>query len=130
MEGEYRTLSLYPGGHLMAHIRPQLGKGFVSSQEVAGLKDGRMVKVAGLIIRRQRPYGRSGVVFLTLEDEFGHIPLMVWPKVYERYRAQLRAPLVLVTGIVSRWDGTMNIVARQVETADAAEYPPRSKDWG
>ena len=52
--------------------------------------------MAGLVIRRQRPLSRA--VFMTLEDEFGHIPLMVMPKVYERYRMVLREPLVKVWG--------------------------------
>ncbi|MGI5836805.1 MAG: OB-fold nucleic acid binding domain-containing protein, partial [Chloroflexota bacterium] len=129
MEGEYRTLNLYPGGHLMAHLRPQLPLGVLSSEDVSRMEDGQRVQVAGLIIRRQRPHPHSGVVFLTLEDEFGHIPLIIWPQLYERYRAQFRFPVVLVTGIVSRRDGTMNVVVQRVEASSEVGYAPPSKNW-
>lgn len=129
MEGEYRTLNLYPDGHLMARLRPRLPLGVLSSKEIAQREDGQRVRVAGLIIRRQRPHPHSGVVFLTLEDEFGHIPLIIWPQMYERYRAQFRFPVVLVTGIVSRRDGTMNVVVQRVEASGAVEYAPPSKNW-
>ena len=66
MAGEYRTLGLYPSGHLMAHLRQYLGEDVAPSFMVSTLPDGTEVKVAGLVIRRQRPGTASGVVFLTL----------------------------------------------------------------
>jgi len=51
---------------------------------------------AGLVIRRQRPRGK--VVFITLEDEFGHIPLMVFPQVYERQELKFKSPFLIVKG--------------------------------
>ena len=35
---------------------------------------------------RQRPGTASGVVFVTLEDEFGIANLVVWPKVFDAHR--------------------------------------------
>jgi error-prone DNA polymerase len=128
MAGEYRTLGLYPDGHLMALLRPQLGPGVLTSQDVPGLEDGQEVTVAGLVIRRQRPLSRA--VFITLEDEFGHIPLMVWPRTYERYRLALREPLLKVRGSVSRRDGTLNIAVHHVETLKAPREVPKAKNWG
>ena len=82
MQDEYSVLSLYPGGHVMARLRPRLSKKLIRSKDIAKLGDGAAVSIAGLVIRRQRPRGK--VVFITLEDEFGHVPCMVFPKVYER----------------------------------------------
>ena len=127
MMDEYRTLGLHPKGHLMAMLRPHLPPEVLSSQEMPGLADGEEVTVAGLVIRRQRPLGKA--VFVTLEDEFGHIPLAVWPRVYERYRLVLREPVLIMRGEVSRRDGTMNIVAKHVEQAPAARYLPKAKSW-
>jgi error-prone DNA polymerase len=62
-------------------------------QQILDVPEGAQVIVAGLVIRCQRSLGRA--VFITLEDEFGHIPLMVWPKVYQRLRLVLRESLLI-----------------------------------
>ena len=61
-------------------------------------------------------------VFIALEDETGHIPLVVWPKVYQRYKRELASPLVLATGTVARREGSFNIV---VATAKGLRWPER-----
>ena len=128
MESEYRTMGLHPEGHVMGHLRSQL-RGVPTSEQVPLLEDGATVRVAGLVIRRQRPLGKA--VFITLEDELGHIPLVVWPKVYERYREVLREPFLLATGTVSRRDGTMNIVVLHAEPLAALNVAaPKAKSWG
>ena len=127
MEEEYRTMGLHPGGHVMAYLRAQLGPDVITSTEVAGLEDGTLVTVAGLVIRRQRPLGKA--VFITLEDEHGHTPLVLWPKTYERYRQVFRAPLVVVSGTVSRREGTMNVLVTGARAMPTFEVAPKSKDW-
>ena len=74
MEDEYRALGLYPKGHLMGMLREHLDNRVLTSQELLQLLDGTPV-VAGLVVRRQRPLGKT--VYITLEDEFGHSPLEV-----------------------------------------------------
>ena len=128
MAGEYQTMGVYPGGHLMAHVRPHLPKEVIPSHDVPDLEDGKNVTVAGLVIRRQRPLAKA--VFITLEDEFGHVPMIVWPAVYERYRLVLREPVLLARGVVSRRDGTMNIVLTHAESLEMLVDTPRSKNWG
>ena len=44
------------------------------------------MKVAGLVVARQRPATAKGVTFMLLEDEWGTINLIVTPPVYERHR--------------------------------------------
>ena len=54
---------------------------------------------AGLAVARQRPSTAAGIVFMLLEDEHGHVNLVVHPDVYERHRAIVRGePLLLVHG--------------------------------
>ena len=127
MAGEYRTMGIYPEGHLMAKLRPHLGQEVVPSDEVLHLEDGREVTVIGLVIRRQRPLAKA--VFLTLEDEFGHTPIVVWPKTYERYRLVLREPLLKVRGKVSRREGTLNIVLTHAEELHDPRDLPDSRSW-
>jgi error-prone DNA polymerase len=84
----------------MGMLRPYLDQQILTSQQILDVPEGAQVTVAGLVIRCQRPLGRA--VFITLEDEFGHIPLMVWPKVYHRLRLVLRESLLIARGVLSR----------------------------
>jgi len=127
MGEEYRILGLYPEGHLMALARPHLRRGILSSRDLDTKADGDIVTVAGLVIRRQRPLAKA--VFLTLEDEFGHIPLVVWPGEFAKYRQIIREPLLIIRGEVSRRSGTMNIVTKHVEPMPAMDHLPKSKSW-
>jgi error-prone DNA polymerase len=113
MMEEYNVLSLFPAGHIMASLRPSFDSNVRSSKDIAQLGDGAEVTTAGLVIRRQRPLGR--MVFITLEDEFGHIPLMVFPQVYERNEHKFKAPFLIVKGEIVRREGTENIMVTQVK---------------
>ncbi len=128
MMGEYRTLGLYPDGHIMTQIRPSLDKNVLPSYQVQDLEEGSEVTVAGLVVRRQHP--SANAIFITLEDEFGHIPLVIWPKVYERYRLVLREPVLKVKGVVSRRDDALNIVASSVSSIETTGALPKAKNWG
>ena len=139
MAGEYQTMGLYPRGHLMAKLRPALSADVVPSHDLPGLEDGTEVTVAGLVIRRQRPLSKA--VFITLEDEFSHIPMVVWPRTYRRLRLVLREPLLKARGFVSRRDGTMNIVLTHAEaiggprplpsarSVDGSPGLPKARSW-
>ena len=128
MLGEYRTMGVHPDSHLMAYMREHLPKEVTTSQDVPGLPDGAEVTVAGLVIRRQHP--RTNAVFITLEDEFGHIPLVVWPQVFDRYRFEIREPVLKVRGLVSRREGTLNVAARHIIGIPLDHSLPPSKNWG
>ena len=127
MNNEYRTMGLYPSGHIMEQIRQRLGLKVTTSLEVANLEDGAPVTVAGLVIRRQRPLAKA--VFITLEDEYGHTPLIIWPKVYERFRQVLKEPLLLAEGTVSHREGTMNVVMSHAQAISSMEEAPKAKNW-
>ena len=77
---------------------------------------GRRVAVAGLVILRQRPGTARGVVFLTLEDETGVVNVIVWRKLFERFRrAVIAGRLLRVTGRVERQAGVIHMVAEVIE---------------
>ena len=127
MKEEYNLLSLYPDGHIMAKLRPRLGRKMQCSRDIAGMTDGTRVVMAGLVIRRQRPHGK--VVFITLEDEFGHIPLMVFPQVYQRNEHCFKSPFLVIKGRLSSREGTHNVVVESVTPFSALEKVPGSRDW-
>ncbi len=64
------------------------------------------------------------------EDEFGHSPLVVWPQVYERLRLVLRESLLLVGGVVSRQEGTMNVVVHRARSIKGVQKCSKAKNWG
>jgi error-prone DNA polymerase len=127
MQGEYNVLSLFPAGHIMSRIRPQFQEKMTCSKDIPRLRDGAEVTIAGLVIRRQRPRGK--VVFITLEDEFGHIPLMVFPQVYESQENKFKSPFLIIKGTMARREGTCNVVVNEVQPFNALDKTLQSKDW-
>jgi error-prone DNA polymerase len=127
MQAEYNTLGLFPSGHIMARLRSRFQGKVICSRDIEKLKDGASVTTAGMVIRRQRPRGK--VVFITLEDEFGHIPLMIFPQVYDQYESDFKSGFLMVRGRLSRRDGAHNIVVSQVKPFAALEKTLSSKDW-
>lgn len=127
MQVEYNVLSLFPGGHVMSRLRSRFNDGFNTSRDIVKLRHGATVTAAGLVIRRQRPHGK--VVFITLEDEFGHIPCMVFGKTYERYEYTFRSPFIIIKGKLTRREGTCNVVINQVKPFSALDKALPSKDF-
>jgi DNA polymerase III alpha subunit len=72
--------------------------------------------VAGLVLVRQRPGTAQGVIFATIEDETGVANIIIWPKIFERYRPiVLGARFVKVTGRLQAEQGVIHIVAERLE---------------
>ena len=77
---------------------------------------GAIVTVAGLVLVRQRPGTAKGVIFISLEDETGVANVVVWAKIYEKFRRAVVAGRMLrVTGQVQRDGMVVHIIARQIE---------------
>jgi error-prone DNA polymerase len=109
---EMELLGLTPGDHVMDLYREALRvQGVQSSGELEGQRDGQTVRVAGLVVIRQRPPTAKGHVFITLEDEEGLMNLIVRPNVYERYQGALRnVPLLLVEGRLQREEHALSVL--------------------
>ena len=112
-----------PGGPEDLYREPLRTVGVSSSEELGGRRDGETVRVAGMVIVRQRPPSAKGHVFFTLEDETGLVNLIVRPKVYERYRQVLRnAPLLLVEGRLQREREAQSVLVEQATTMFREKY--------
>jgi len=84
---------------------------------------GRLVRVAGVVLVRQRPATASGVVFITLEDETGIANLVVWADTYERFRRTIRlSHSLMVEGKVEREGEVVHVHARRFRSLD--QYLP------
>ena len=78
--------------------------------------NGARIAVAGLVLVRQRPGTAKGVIFITLEDETGISNVIVWRKMYERFRrAVISGRALKVTGRVQREGGVTHVIAEQIE---------------
>ena len=72
--------------------------------------------MTGLVITRQRPGTASGVIFLTLEDETGVSNVVVWSRVYEKFRkAVIAGRLLRVTGRIEREGQVVHVIAERIE---------------
>ena len=129
MIGEYRVMSIYPRGHLMEYVRPGLASNVLPAAAVEGLGDEERVTVAGWPVARQHPRGRDGTVFVTIEDETGDVQVIVWRDLFARRRRELGSQVIEVTGRVSRWDGTTNIIATDLRAIRTDVAMPPSHDW-
>lgn len=103
LHADYQSVGTTLGPHPLALLRTQLRRlRCRSSRELLEVEDGRNVSVAGLVTGRQRPGTASGVTFVTLEDEFGNINVVVWRDLAERQRkALVGSQLLRVDG---RWE--------------------------
>ncbi len=95
-------------------------RGISSTEMLKTSKNGDVLTLAGLVLVRQRPGTASGVVFVTLEDEFGIANLVVWPKVFDAHRRiVMGSRLMGVRGRVSSAEGekeykVIHLVAEEV----------------
>ena len=129
MMGEYWVMGIYPKGHLMEFVRPGLGPGVIPTTEVDRLNDDERVRVAGWPVARQHPRGRDGTVFVTIEHDTGNVQVIVWRDLFARRRRELGSQVVEVTGRVSRWDGTTNVIATDLRAVMSGVAIPPSHDW-
>ncbi|MBL8837891.1 MAG: error-prone DNA polymerase [Alphaproteobacteria bacterium] len=113
---DYRTLRLSLKEHPMALLRAGMAaRGHVPARDLATIDSGRRVRVSGIVLVRQRPGTASGVIFATLEDESGVSNIIVWPKVFERYRPiVLGASLLAVEGELQREGIVTHVIAERL----------------
>ena len=129
MVGEYRVMGIYPRGHLMEFVRPILDPSVLPTADVETCGDDEWVTVAGWPVARQHPRGRDSTVFVTMEDETGDVQVIVWGDLFAKRRRELRSQVVEVTGRVTRWDGTTNVIATDVRAIQTGVTMPASHDW-
>lgn len=102
LQADYASVGTTLGPHPLALLRAELkARRCRSSRELLEVEHGRNVSVAGLVTGRQRPGTASGVTFVTLDDEFGNVNVVVWRDLAERQRQ------VLVGSQLLKVDGTL-----------------------
>ena len=114
---DYATTGLSLRGHPMQFHREKLrGHRVRSAAELSDLKHGQLVRVAGLIVLRQRPGTAKGITFVTMEDETGSINLVVRPKTWEsHYLVCKQSNAWLVHGTLESRQGVIHVLVSLIE---------------
>jgi error-prone DNA polymerase len=112
---DYATTSLSLKAHAVSFVREQLDQlRVLSTSALEKAKPGDMVKVAGLILVRQRPGTASGICFITIEDETGTANLVVFAKLFDKYRKEiLQSRLLMVEGQLQREGEVIHVIVRR-----------------
>ena len=97
---DYAATSLSLKAHPVSFIREKLDQlHIVSTNHLPALKDGAFIKVAGLVLVRQRPGTAGGICFMTIEDETGVANLVIFESLFEKFRKEiLQSRLIMVEG--------------------------------
>lgn len=125
---DYQTTRLSLKAHPMAFLRAPLAeRGFLRCSELRTRKFRSTVKIAGVVLIRQRPGSAKGVCFITLEDETGVANVVVWPDMMERHRSVIMgARLLEVEGRVEYDDDVIHVIASRL--ADGTGHLQRLSD--
>lgn len=112
---DYASTALSLKAHPLSFTRDKLRSlNIKSSKELADLRDGALVKVAGLVLVRQRPGTAGGVCFITIEDETGFSNLVIFQGLFETYRKEiLGAKLLMVEGKLQREGAVTHVVVKR-----------------
>ena len=131
VEADLRATGLTIGKHPLRFLRQELGRsGVVAIGSLPSLRHGSRIRVAGLVICRQRPASARGVAFLSLEDETGIVNVVFMPDLFEKYRRVIvGSPALLITGALQRLEGTVTVKAGHAEPLSDVETPVMSYDF-
>ncbi len=133
IQRDYRQMGLSTGRHPMAVLRPKLrASGISSRSELDSMRNGRTVRVGGLVTHLQHPQTANGVIFASLEDETGINNIIIWPGIFELYRHRiLQSNFMVVTGELQTVEAVVHVVATEVE--DYSQWvrtlPRKSRDF-
>jgi len=114
---DYRSVQLSLRAHPLTFLRPRLeAEGRVTCAELARIKDGRRVRLAGIVLIRQRPGSANNVTFVTIEDETGVSNIIIWQRLFEaQRRIVLAAAMLGVRGRVQKEGDVIHVIAEELE---------------
>ena len=114
---DYGTTGLSLRQHPLAFYREQLDELHITpAANLTGIGHGRPVRVAGLVLLRQRPSTAKGITFVTLEDETGTANLVIHQQTWDRFYAVARHATVWIAhGRLECKDQVIHVVVRSLE---------------
>jgi len=121
---DYEATSLSLKAHPVSFARPSLDAQRPLIRRCAELLNphkapaGERVRIAGIVLVRQRPGTAKDVTFMTIEDETGIANIVVWSRTYHTYRHHARAGFIAVQGRVQRQGIVVHVVAEKIQRLD------------
>ena len=109
---DYASTALSLKAHPVSFVREKLDQLHIQpAKSLETITDGALLKVAGLVLVRQRPGTASGICFMTIEDETGYANLVIFPDLFEKYRkAILQSRLIMVEGKLQREGEVVHVI--------------------
>ncbi len=119
------------GPHPMSYARELMNSmGVCRAADLARISDGRLVRVAGGVIVRQRPGTAKGFVFLSLEDETGIANVILMPDLFDRDRSVvIHEPFLMVEGILQNQDNVVSVKAQKLMPLTLGSAAAESHDF-
>ena len=133
MVADYAYSGLSLGPHPLKLLRQRLRAArFIDSRSLHAQPHETQVRTVGLVTQRQQPQTASGVTFITIEDEFGYVNVVVWNHVAQsQRRPYLEARLLAIEGRWEAVDGVSHLIARRLHDMSGmlGELDARSRDF-
>ena len=122
---DYHGTGVTVGQHPMAYRRAEMNAlGVTRAIDLAKVPNGRLVRIAGAVIVRQRPGTAHGFVFMSMEDETGIMNAIVTPATFDRYKfVVLGERYLLIDGVLQNLDGVISVKAGRIEPLRAGAAP-------
>jgi error-prone DNA polymerase len=117
LTSDFRGTGVTIGKHPMAYRRPEMqALGVTPAAYLARVPHGRLVRIAGSVIVRQRPGTAKGFVFLSMEDETGVMNAIIDPSIYDRYKlVVVGETFLLIDGVLQNQDGVISVKVGRVQ---------------
>jgi error-prone DNA polymerase len=130
---DYRTSGLSLKAHPIGFFRDQLDRLRVTpAGRLDTVRHGRHLRVAGLVLLRQRPGTAKGITFVTIEDETGLANLVIRPEIWDRYyQIARRSSAWIAHGCLESKDSVIHLVVNHLEDLSGmlGELKTSSRDF-
>jgi error-prone DNA polymerase len=128
---DFHGTGMTVGPHPMAYYRDELNAmGVLRAIDLADVRNGAIVRVAGAVIARQRPGTAKGFVFLSLEDETGISNAIITPDLFADNRfTVVGGRFLLVEGRLQNIDNVISVKVSRVEALPVSEAAVHSHDF-
>ncbi|MBI2149899.1 MAG: error-prone DNA polymerase, partial [Acidobacteria bacterium] len=128
---DFHGTGMTAGPHPMAYYRGEMNAmGVLRAIDLANVRSGAAVRVAGAVIARQRPGAAKGFVFLSLEDETGISNAIITPDVFAQNRFTIAGSrFLLIEGRLQNVDNVISVKASRVEALPVSEAAVASHDF-
>ncbi len=109
---DYAATALSLKAHPVSFVREKLQQlHIISTGELSDIADGQMLKVAGLVLVRQRPGTAGGICFMSIEDETGCANLVIFQNLFDKYRKEiLQSRLIMAEGKLQREGEVIHVI--------------------